>query len=208
MTRHLFCAINNLFRPNNKDDIVWEEPISFKKLCKGYAVWNMHKVVLKWSINTAKQVLTLPDDFNSNLFSLIDTIPPSASRCSRRSWHKLLGNLRITVPDIAGAAGIFTRLHHAQNSMRPQDKPVHTGPCGTALLAPYGRIDSDLTNAPKRNQTAHPHMDRCNRRFPHRHGRSLIQPIRGVAHMAANIQHRHTSPHPHRKEPQRMFDHQ
>ena len=40
MTRHLFCAINDLFRSNNKDDIAREEPISLKKLCKGVTAWS------------------------------------------------------------------------------------------------------------------------------------------------------------------------
>ena len=31
MTRHLFRNINELFRPNNRDDIAREEPISLKK---------------------------------------------------------------------------------------------------------------------------------------------------------------------------------
>ena len=59
MTRHLFCAINELFRTNNKDKNAQEEPISLKKLCKGDAAWSTQKVVLSWSIDTVIQVLTL-----------------------------------------------------------------------------------------------------------------------------------------------------
>ena len=102
MTRHLFCAINELFRPNNKDDISQEEPIFLEKLRKGNAACSTQTVVLGWSIGTVKQVLTLPDDCNTNLLALLKTIPPSVSRCSQRRWHKLLGTLRSTVPDIAG----------------------------------------------------------------------------------------------------------
>ena len=110
--RHLFRAIVELFCPNNKDNIAREEPISLKKLRKGDAAWSTQKIVLGWAIDTVKQVLTLPDDCKTNLLALLDTISPSASRCSRRCWHKLLGTLRSTVPAIAGAAGMFTRLQH------------------------------------------------------------------------------------------------
>ena len=113
MTRHLFRAINKLFRPNNKDDITREEPISLKKLCKGDAAWSTQKVVLGWAINTVKHVLTLLADRKTNILALLDIIPPSASRCSQQRWHKLLGTLSSTVPAIAGAAGMFTRLQHA-----------------------------------------------------------------------------------------------
>ena len=60
MTRHLFCAIDELFRPNDKDDIAQEEPISLKKLRKGDAAWSTKKVILRWAIDTAKQFLNLP----------------------------------------------------------------------------------------------------------------------------------------------------
>ena len=84
MTRHLFRAIDGLFRPNNKDDIVREELISLKKPRKGDAAWITQKVVLGWDIDTVKQVLTLLDYHKINLLTMINTIPPSASRCSRR----------------------------------------------------------------------------------------------------------------------------
>ena len=129
MTRHLFLAIDELFCLNNKDIIALEEHISLKKLRKGDAAWSTKKVVLVWAINTVKQVLTLLDNRKSNLLALLDTIPPSAIQCSRRLWHKLLGNLCSTVPAIAGAAGVFTRLKHelktAKGSRINLTTPVH-----------------------------------------------------------------------------------
>ena len=113
MTRHLFRNIDELFRPNNKDDIAQEEPISLQKLCKSDAAWSTKKVILSWAIDTEKQVLTLPEDRKAILLALLYTVPPGASRCSRRCWRKLLGTLRSTVPAIAGVAGMFTRLQHA-----------------------------------------------------------------------------------------------
>ena len=75
MTRHLFCAIGDFFRPNNKDDITQEEPISLQKLRKGNAAWSAQKVVLGWAIDTVKQVLTLPEDCKTNLLSLLKNTP-------------------------------------------------------------------------------------------------------------------------------------
>ena len=129
MTRHLFRTIDELFCPNNKDNIAREESISVKKLRKGDAAWSTQKVVLGWSIDTVKKALTLPDDRKTNLLDLLDTIPPSASRCSQRRWHKLLGTLRSTVPAIAGAAGMFSRLKHALKTVKGRrinlTTPVH-----------------------------------------------------------------------------------
>ena len=129
MKRHLFRAIDELFRPNNKDDIAREEPISLKKLRKGDTAWSTQKVVLRWTIDTVKQVLTLPDDRNTNLLAMLDTTTPIARRCSRRRWHKLLGTLRSTVPAIAGAAGMFTRLQNALKTAKGRrinlTTPVH-----------------------------------------------------------------------------------
>ena len=59
MTRKLFHAIDELFHPNEKDDIVREEPISLKKLRKGDATWTTKKVIIGWSTDMAKQVLTV-----------------------------------------------------------------------------------------------------------------------------------------------------
>ena len=82
MTRNIFRNINELFRPNNKDDIARKEPISLKKLRKGDAACSTKKVILGWAIDTAKQVLTLPDDRKSSRLALLDIVPPSASRYS------------------------------------------------------------------------------------------------------------------------------
>ena len=79
MTRHLSHTIDKIFRPNNKDNITREEPISLKKLRKGDAAWSTQDFVLLWAIDTVKQVLSLPAERNTNLLALIDTIPPSAS---------------------------------------------------------------------------------------------------------------------------------
>ena len=83
MTTHLFYAIEKLLQPNTKDGTVHEEPISLKKLCKGDASWITQKAVLRWGIDTVKQVLTMPEYRKGKLIALIYTIPTSASQCSR-----------------------------------------------------------------------------------------------------------------------------
>ena len=76
-----------------------------------------------------KQVLTLPDNRKTNLLAMLKTIHPSASQCSWRRWHKILGTLRITFPAIEGTAGMFTRLQHALKTAKGHrinlSTPVH-----------------------------------------------------------------------------------
>ena len=157
MTPHLFRTINELFRPNNKGGIAQEEPISLKNLRKGDTPWSTKKVVLGWAIDTVKQVLTLPEDRKSNLLTLLDTTPPSASRCSRRRWHKLLGTLCSTVPAIAGAAGMFTRLQHVLKIAKGRQinlkTPVHEE------LTVWRHLVASLANRPThlREIRTHPH---------------------------------------------------
>ena len=77
--RHLFHAIDELFRTNTKGNTAREEPISFKKLRKSHAAWSIQKVILGWVLDAVKQVLTLPDNRKTSLLALIKTTPHSAS---------------------------------------------------------------------------------------------------------------------------------
>ena len=146
MTRHLFHAIDELFLPNDKDDIAREEPISLKKLRKGDAAWSTKKVILGWAIDTEKQVLTLPEDRKASLLALLDTVSPSASRCSQRRWHKLLGTLRSTVPTIAGAAGMFTCLQHALK--KANGRRINLTPPVKEELTVWCRLVASLATRP------------------------------------------------------------
>ena len=76
MMWRLFYVIDKLFRPNTKDDHACEEPIFLKKFRKGNAAWSIQKVVLRWAINTVKQVLTLTEDRKGKLIAQLNTIPP------------------------------------------------------------------------------------------------------------------------------------
>ena len=155
MTRHLFRAIDEIFRPNDQDDIAREESISLKKLRKGDAAWSTMKVILGWAIDTAKQVLTLPEDRKSSLLALLDTVPPIASRCSRRRWHKLLGTLRSTVPAIVGAAGMFTRLQHALKKANGQR--INLTPPVKEELTVWRHLVASLATRPTHLREIRPH---------------------------------------------------
>ena len=74
--RHLFHIIDELFLPNNEEDNAREDPISLKKLRKGDTAWSTQKVIIGWSIDTVKQVLTLQANRKTNFLDLLDTNPP------------------------------------------------------------------------------------------------------------------------------------
>ena len=40
-------------------------------------------------------------------------IPPKETQLPKKKWFCLIGILRIAVPEISGAEGIFSRLQHA-----------------------------------------------------------------------------------------------
>ena len=155
MKRHLFHAIDEIFRPNNKDNIEREEPTILKKLRKGDAAWSTQKVVLGWAIDTVKQFLTLPADRKTNLLPLLNIISPSASRCSRRRWQKLLGTLCSTVLAIAGAAGMFTCLQHALKTAKGRrinlTTPIHEE------LTVWRHLVASLSTRPTHLREIRPH---------------------------------------------------
>ena len=84
MTRHMFCTIDNLFRPNNSTYRDRLNPISDKKLKKGDACWSTIKTVLGWAINTARQVLTLPQARKGNLDKSLNAISKDDHHCSKK----------------------------------------------------------------------------------------------------------------------------
>ena len=112
MTRHLFRTIDSLLRPNDNNDKDRLDAISIKKLKKGDASWSTTKTVLGWAINMAKQVLTHPPARKEKLDKALGAIPRDSHRCSKKKWQCLLVILQSTVPAIAGAHGMFSRLQH------------------------------------------------------------------------------------------------
>ena len=83
------------------------------KLCKVDVSWRTQKVVLQWEIDTVQQFFNLSEDHTDKFIALLDTVPPRASRLSRRHWNKLIRNLQRKLPAIYGAAGMFDRLQNA-----------------------------------------------------------------------------------------------
>ena len=59
MTRQNLQAIDILFHPNYAKGRLLN-PISVRKLKKGYGQWITTKTVIGWAIGMSKQVLTLP----------------------------------------------------------------------------------------------------------------------------------------------------
>ena len=76
MMRNMFKIIDILFRPKNSTDIDRLDPISIKKLKKGDVIWSTKKTVLGWSVDTFKQVLTLPLGRKYKLTKVLVFIPP------------------------------------------------------------------------------------------------------------------------------------
>ena len=113
MTIHLFHTVNSLFRLNNTNDKDCLNPISIKKLKKVKARWSTTETVLGWSIDTAKQVLTLPQAIKYKLNKALVSITKYSHSCSKKKWQCLLVLLRSAVPEIYGAHGMFSQIQHA-----------------------------------------------------------------------------------------------
>ena len=86
MTRHLFLSIGKMFQSNKPQYRAREEPISLKKLDKGYTRWRTTKTVLGWEIDTVKLVLTLPQTRREKLSPDLEGAPKRAKRISKRKW--------------------------------------------------------------------------------------------------------------------------
>ena len=155
ITGHLFRAIDDLFRHNDKDNIVREEPIFLKKLRKGDATWSTQKIVFGWSIDTVKQVLILPDNCKRNLFSLIYPITPQRQPMILAALAQTTRHPRSTVPAIAGVAGMFTRLQHTLRTAKGRQinlyTPVH------AELTLWRHVVASLAPRPIHLREIRPH---------------------------------------------------
>ena len=78
MTRCLFQAIYILLCPNGNRYRDQFNPISDKKLRKGCAIWITVNIVLGWSTDTSKQVLTLPAGKKEKIGAALESIPTNS----------------------------------------------------------------------------------------------------------------------------------
>jgi hypothetical protein len=123
----VLCPLLPTDNPHRKD------PISIKKLLKGDAAWSTRKCILGWTIDTIARTIELPSHRLARLHEILQSIPRSQHRTSRRKWQQLLGKLRSMVLAIPGGRGLFSQLQsvllHAKNP-KPTDRlrlsqPVH-----------------------------------------------------------------------------------
>ena len=93
--------MDNVFCPNDLDDIGHKSPILVKKLEKGDDFWATEKVILGWLINTLAKTIFLPPNCQERLHQLLDTM-----LC-------LLGELQSMQLALPGSAGCFSFLQDA-----------------------------------------------------------------------------------------------
>ena len=84
MTRHLLRTIDSLFQPNVSSDRYRLNPICIKKLKKGETHWSTTKTVLRWAIDAAHQILTLPQSWNVKFDKALNAIPKDAHSRSKK----------------------------------------------------------------------------------------------------------------------------
>ena len=83
-THHFSYSTDEISRTNNPLDVVREDPISLKELTKGEAKCKMQKTGIVWAINTAEQVLTLPQARREYISSNLANDPPRSVIVSKR----------------------------------------------------------------------------------------------------------------------------
>jgi hypothetical protein len=147
--RVLLHAIDQVFRPLEPGDFPGrKEPTSVKKLLKGDAYWETRKVMLGWILDSFLMTLELPPHRRLRLQELLASIPRSQRRCSVRTWHKLLGELRSMSVALPGSRGLFSQLQLAlkessQGRLR-LDRGVHDA------IADFTWISENLSSRPTR----------------------------------------------------------
>jgi hypothetical protein len=110
----IFDAIDSILRPvDDQDSQHRTEPISLKKLDKGDCTWATSKLILGWIVDTVNLTISLPEHRAERLKEILDSIPRTQKRTSRKKWHKVLGELRSMTIALPGARGLFSQMQHA-----------------------------------------------------------------------------------------------
>ena len=84
MMHHIFKSIDELFIYKNQLDVGRKDPISLKKLLKGYARCITKKTDLSWETHVFPRVLTLPQAWINKIFCYLDSITNKLSTFSKR----------------------------------------------------------------------------------------------------------------------------
>ena len=69
--RHTYHTIDQVFCPNDDQDLVRKQPILQKKLLKGNDSWSTEKLILGWLINSVTKTISLPQHRKDRLDDLL-----------------------------------------------------------------------------------------------------------------------------------------
>jgi hypothetical protein len=114
----LMYSIDDVFRPNDQQDLKRAEPISLKKLGKGDASWKTSHTILGWNIDTLSKTITLPPHRVERLQEILAAIPHYQKRIGVSKWHNTLGELRSMSIALPGSRGLFSHLQAALKHKR------------------------------------------------------------------------------------------
>ena len=77
----LLHTVNHVFCPlGNSDSSFCREPVSLKKLRKGYCIWDTVKLVLGWNIDTTNLTIHLPPHHITWLWEILNSISNTQRR--------------------------------------------------------------------------------------------------------------------------------
>jgi hypothetical protein len=126
--QRLLHSIDKVFWPINElNDPIQNHVPLVKKLHKGDAYLDRHKLVLGWLIDTFKGTLELPPHMKLQINEIFEYLQPR-SRVGTNVWHKILGELRSMLISSPGSQGLFSML---QEGLKYQDQDQI---CLTALM--------------------------------------------------------------------------
>jgi hypothetical protein len=104
--RILFHSLDKVLRPlEDTDGPRHQKPASIKKMLKGDETWATWKTILRWTIDTIKMTMELPQHGIDRLFEWLDSITRDERCISVNKWK-----LRSTVLAIPGRPGLFSVL--------------------------------------------------------------------------------------------------
>ena len=107
----LLCAIDDVFRPNDKTNSHFrQEPVLLKKLRKGDCIWCTVKEILGWVINTMNLTIHLPQRHVERLGKILTSILVQQKQTSVKKWHKVLGKLWSMSLAMPGAQHLFSHI--------------------------------------------------------------------------------------------------
>ena len=90
-----------------------KDPLSTKKLLKGYGACETTKLILGWIVDTKAETIQLPSHLADRLHEILHIFAPDYKIVSIKIWQKLLRELHIMVLAIPGGPEISSSLQDA-----------------------------------------------------------------------------------------------